>query len=125
MAKKSFTETAAAQNLVAMFGAGEDVKRDPLTGSEAERTRKQKKAPRKKKQEPIKGNPGTAAEPGAIPKGYVLKKESKSIRASILFRPSTLEDLKDWATEKGISFNELVNELLETALEGRSGDNES
>ena len=42
----------------------------------------------------------------------------KSERTSIVFRPSTLSALRAAAEEKGTSFNELCNEILENYLKG-------
>ena len=53
-----------------------------------------------------------------IPRGYTIKRESKSERTSIVFRPSTLSALRAAAEEKGTSFNELCNEILENYLKG-------
>lgn len=118
MAKKDFTEiigkatteTMAKKNFNNLFGTDEQA---------AEPSRSEpKEPPRAKTKKPIREK---AAEQGAnIPSGYVLKKESKSIRASILFRPSTLNGLKQRAEEEGKSFNELCTEILENYLtEGR------
>ena len=110
MGKKNFAESDTAKNLVAMFGAegdqGEDTQAEKKTKTEKE-----------KKQKPAKKKPGAAAPAADIPRGYVMKKESKSQRSSILFRPSTLEDLKAAAEKRGISFNDLCNQILENFLE--------
>lgn len=106
MGKKDFTKSAITENLAAMFAAGEEAQ-----GEKKETPKKQK--PAKKKQ-------GAAEQEGQIiPPGYVLKKESKSERTSILFRPSTLKGLREAAEEEGKSFNELCNSIFENYLAER------
>ncbi len=54
------------------------------------------------------------------PQGYKynpLYVETKSKRVQLLLQPSTQEGLKELAKEKGISFNELANEIFKDYLE--------
>lgn len=56
------------------------------------------------------------------PQGYKynpLYVETKSKRVQLLLQPSTQEALKEKAKEKGISFNELANEIFKAYLEGK------
>ena len=62
-----------------------------------------------------KEEPAPAA--GAIPKGYMLVKERKTARMHILTKPSTKETLKEVAEKKGTSVNDLVNDMIEAALD--------
>ena len=52
-----------------------------------------------------------------IPKGYRLVKEMKTERVQLLVRPTTKEQIKKEAAEKGISLNDLVNQILEDHIE--------
>lgn len=54
-----------------------------------------------------------------VPKGYKLTKESKSVRMTILIRPTTKEALQRVTDSQGISMNELINQLIENYLEGQ------
>ena len=54
-----------------------------------------------------------------VPEGYRLVKETKSARLQLLIRPTTKAGLKDAAAEKGISLNNLVNEIFERYLKIR------
>lgn len=58
---------------------------------------------------------------GAIPKGYMLVKETKSERAQFLLRPSTKNGLKALARAQKRSINDLVNDILEEYLERNTG----
>ena len=49
----------------------------------------------------------------AVPDGYVLKRESKTRRTSLVLRPSTFEKLEDLAADQGKSRNDLINEIIE------------
>ena len=120
MAKKDFTdiigkatnETMAKQNFNNLFGTDEQA-------TEPSRS-EPKETPKKKTKKPIKEKAAEETKGAFVPVGYVLKKEGKSQRATILFRPSTLNGLKQRAEEEGKSFNELCNEILENYLtEGR------
>ena len=53
-----------------------------------------------------------------IPDGYVLERESKSKRVSLLVRPSVYDAAKEIAKEKGQSFNDYINDLLESEVSG-------
>ncbi len=121
MAKKDFSSTAE-QNLKAMFGIapkGEEEQKKEKAAEPTPGTDKKEPVDDLNK-EPVKKNPGAAEQEGQIiPPGYVLKKEGKSIRATILFRPSTLQRLRERAAEEGTSFNELCNQYLEKCLNER------
>lgn len=56
-----------------------------------------------------------------IPKGYKLVKESKTTRMQLLMRPLTKQALKRTADAKGVSMNDLVNDIIEEYLE-RAGE---
>lgn len=58
------------------------------------------------KTEPVK-------ETATIPKGYKLVKEAKSERTQFLLRPTTKEAIKEAAAERGVSMNDLVNDILD------------
>ena len=60
---------------------------------------------------------GSEKEATAIPKGYKLVPESKTVRAQILIRPSTKEALKELAEAKGTSLNDLINTAIEEYIE--------
>ena len=116
MGKKDFTQTAAQQNLMKFFN-----KEEAAPGTDAEQPQETKKPIKKKaskKDTAGAADQSQAAEGNNTPFGYVLKKESKSQRATILFRQSTLKALKEKASEEGKSFNELCTEILENYLKG-------
>lgn len=59
--------------------------------------------------------------PDEAPKGYKLNPlyiETKNKRLQLLVRPSLHEKLKKTAHTEGTSVNELVNSILQEALEG-------
>lgn len=118
MGKKDFTQTAAQQNLMKFFN-----KEEAAPGTDAEQAQETKKPIKKKaskKDTAGAADQSQAAEGSNTPFGYVLKKESKSQRATILFRQSTLKALKEKASEEGKSFNELCTEILENYLKGEA-----
>ena len=47
------------------------------------------------------------------PEGYVMKREPKSKRTSILLRPSTYNKLVEAAEAAGTSVNEYISDLIE------------
>ena len=53
-----------------------------------------------------------AADPGALPIGYVVAREPKSNRRSFALQQSVLDALADIAKEKQTSNNGLVNDIL-------------
>lgn len=61
---------------------------------------------------------GTSETPNAaeVPEGYVLKRESKTKRTSLVMRPSTFEKLEDLAAKQGKSRNDLLNDIIEDYL---------
>ena len=113
MGKKDFSQvgqTAAQQVLNNFFDTG-----STAPGPETEKPKEKK--PRKKVE--LDHSRTDQRQPGGeVPPGYVLKKESKSERATILFRHSTLKALREKAAQEGKSFNELCNEILENYLKG-------
>lgn len=117
MGKKDFTQTAAQQNLMKFFN-----KEGAAPGTDAEQAQETKKPIKKKasKKDTAGAADQSQAEGSNTPFGYVLKKESKSQRATILFRQSTLKALKEKASEEGKSFNELCTEILENYLKGEA-----
>lgn len=52
-----------------------------------------------------------------VPKGYELKKQSKSESMHLLVRPLTRETLQNKAEIEGKSLNQVVNEILEDYIE--------
>ena len=54
-----------------------------------------------------------------VPEGYKLIKESKSVRMTILIRPTVKTALKKSADSQGLSMNDLINQLIESYLEGQ------
>ena len=64
---------------------------------------------------PVKEQGQLAAE---IPAGYKLVRESTPERAQFLLRPTTAAALKKAADERGISKNELVNQIIDEFLQG-------
>ena len=61
---------------------------------------------------------GTSETPNAaeVPAGYVLKRESKTKRTSLVMRPSYFERLEDLAAKRGEKRNELLNQIIEEDL---------
>lgn len=53
-----------------------------------------------------------------IPKGWVLKRETKSTRMQLLVTPTTADGIKAAADDQGISTNELVCRILDDYLAG-------
>ena len=53
-----------------------------------------------------------AADPGALPIGYVVTREPKTNRRSFALQQSVLDALADIAKEKQTSINGLVNDIL-------------
>lgn len=47
----------------------------------------------------------------------MLRKDYKSERMQLLLRPDTKKDIKRLAAERGISMNDLVNNILEEYVE--------
>lgn len=68
---------------------------------------------------PVKRNTQKAATPTETttsteaPEGYVMKREPKSKRTSILLRPSTYNKLVEAAEAAGTSVNEYISDLIE------------
>ena len=58
-----------------------------------------------------------AQEGFTAPKGYMLVREYKTERVQLLMRPTAKAALKQIANERGISLNELANQILEDYLE--------
>lgn len=54
-----------------------------------------------------------------LPRGYVIKRESKTRRMQILVRPSLRDGVAKAAEEIGISVNDLMNRIMEEYLERR------
>lgn len=52
-----------------------------------------------------------------LPKGYEIKRESKTTRTSLVMRPTYFALLEDVAARKGISRNELLNNIIEDYLD--------
>lgn len=61
--------------------------------------------------------PKTAQEDMIIPKGYKLVKENKSERMQLLVRPLIKAAIKEEAAARGVSMNDLVNDIFEEYLE--------
>jgi len=117
MAKKDFSETQAARNLVSMFEGTPEP--DPEQPTRSERKPAKKKAATASAPEPIP----TPAE--GIPKGYVLKEEPKSQRLQLLLRPSIFKDLKEESARTGKSVNAICNDVLADYFrEGGTATNE-
>lgn len=57
-------------------------------------------------------NKRTDTNAGALPVGYVIKKEPKSNRRSFALQQSILDALAEIAEEKSTSVNSLVNDIL-------------
>lgn len=57
-------------------------------------------------------NGKAAADPGALPIGYVVAREPKSNRRSFALQQSVLDALADIAKEQGTNINALVNDIL-------------
>lgn len=53
-----------------------------------------------------------------VPEGYELKRESKTVRTSLVMRPTYFTLLDDVAARKDISRNELMNNIIEKYLDG-------
>lgn len=51
-----------------------------------------------------------------LPNGYILVKESKTKRVSLLLRPSIYQAAKEKAETNNQSFNDWVNDLLEKTI---------
>jgi len=68
-------------------------------------------------QEEPKEEAKAPAQDPAIPEGYKLVKESKSVRLQLLIRPTTKKRLKEAADAKKVSVNDLVSTILEDYLE--------
>lgn len=56
------------------------------------------------------------------PEGYKFIKVSKSERCQIVLRPETKQGIKDLAKISGLSFNELVHQILDEYLEKKQGE---
>lgn len=52
-----------------------------------------------------------------IPEGYKLVRENKSARMQLLIRPAVKDAIKAEAAAKGVSMNDLVNDIFEEYLE--------
>lgn len=52
-----------------------------------------------------------------VPRGYELRKESKSERLQLLIRPTTKNAIKDMAEILGVSTNDFINTILEDFLD--------
>ena len=52
-----------------------------------------------------------------LPKGYKIKRESKTARTSIVMRPTYLLLLNDVAARKGMSRNDLLNNIIEDYID--------
>ena len=52
-----------------------------------------------------------------IPKGYTLKKESKTARLQLLIRPTTKDSMRKIAAAQGVSLNDLANTVFEEYIE--------
>ena len=72
-------------------------------------------------EEPIAPQQEEQPEGVTSPKGYMLVKEMKTERVQLLIRPTTKAQIKQEAAAKGISLNDLVNQILEEHIE-RHGD---
>lgn len=48
-----------------------------------------------------------------VPEGYKLSRLNKSERLQLLVRPDTKTNIKQIAARKGLSMNDLVNQILE------------
>ena len=79
---------------------------------EQEQTPKEAPAQKKKKED----KPVAPSTP-KIPAGYKLVPETKSERTQLLFRPTTKDTLREIAAARGISLNDLVNQILEEYIE--------
>ena len=55
-----------------------------------------------------------------IPDGMRLIKETKSDRAQLLIRPTTKNAICKIAAQNGISFNELVHQILDDYVEAHT-----
>lgn len=53
------------------------------------------------------------------PRGYVLRKEYKNARLQLLIRPTTKKEIVTLAKKRGISINELLNQILDLYLASR------
>ncbi len=53
-----------------------------------------------------------------VPAGYMLQREYKSERMQLLLRPTTKKMIKQQADARGISMNDLVNQILDEYAEG-------
>lgn len=54
-----------------------------------------------------------ANETPIIPKGYKVVRESRTERLQLLITPTLKESLKEYSKARGISVNEIANQLLE------------
>ena len=52
-------------------------------------------------------------------KGYRLERESKSVRMTLLIRPTTKDALEKLKEKTGISMNEIINEIIESHVFSR------
>ena len=52
-----------------------------------------------------------------LPRGYKIKKEAKTIRISLVMRPTYSALLEDVAARKKVSRNELLNTIIEDYLD--------
>lgn len=53
-------------------------------------------------------------------KAYLKPNEKKNAQTTLLFRPTTKEELRDLAWERRISLNELINQICEDYLKKNS-----
>ena len=104
MAKKDFK--SASELFLSIPGEAEATPEPKQIRANASKPLKDKKTP---EGEQI----GKAAEAFNLPTGYVLVKEAKTERLQVLIRPTTNKLLSDKAKQKGISKNELINQILE------------
>lgn len=100
MAQKPKNFTSAAEMFFSSVRAQQEAPQEPDTAQES---------PQEAPQAPQDGF--------TIPKGYILTKESKSVRMGLLIRPTTKKALRKAADMQGLSMNDLINQLIEDYLE--------